>query len=91
MSGVVDLVYIDSPFATGAQFTVSEGRAASVSRAREGCVAYDDSCVGEDFIEFLRLRFEVLRDLLSPRGSIYVHTDYKIGHYARRVGYVGID
>ncbi|EQD89554.1 DNA methylase family protein [Helicobacter pylori SouthAfrica50] len=36
-----------------------------------------------DFIEFLKQRLVLLKELLSEQGSIYVHTDYKIGHYVK--------
>ncbi|GHT08328.1 hypothetical protein AGMMS49525_17530 [Bacteroidia bacterium] len=32
---------------------------------------------------FLRERLILLRELLSKRGSIYLHIDYKIGHYVK--------
>lgn len=38
---------------------------------------------GEEFINFLRERVEIIYDLLSERGSFYLHTDYKIGHYVK--------
>lgn len=83
LRGKVDLVYIDPPFATNADFTISEGRAASVSRARGGIVAYSDKITGKEFVEEIRKRCVLLKELLSERGSIYLHTDYKIGHYLR--------
>lgn len=83
MVGKVDLVYIDPPFATNGVFSVAEERAATISRASGGKVAYTDKLTGRDFVEFLRGRLMLLRDLLSDRGSIYLHTDYKIGHYVK--------
>lgn len=83
LGGKIDLVYIDPPFATGAHFTVSSGRAATISNSRNGDIAYSDRLTGKDFIEFLRLRAVLLRELMSEQGSIYVHIDYKIGHYVK--------
>ena len=34
-------------------------------------------------MEFLRRRLILIRELLSERGSIYLHIDYKIGHYVK--------
>ena len=48
-----------------------------------GQAAYHDNVVGQDYLDFLRPRFELLRDLLADDGSIYVHIDYKIGHYVK--------
>lgn len=83
MGGKVDLVYIDPPFAPNGLFTVSNGRAATISNSNKGSLAYSDKILGYDFIEFMRKRMFLLRELLSDRGSIYVHTDYKIGPYIR--------
>ena len=83
MEGKVDLVYIDPPFATGSDFVVSDGRASTISSARRGEVAYSDKVTGKEFVEEIRERCVLLKELLSDRGSIYLHTDYKIGHYLK--------
>ena len=79
----IDLVYIDPPFATGSNFTITEDRAATISNSRSGSIAYSDRLTGFEFIEFLRQRLLLLRELLSASGSIYLHIDYKIGHYVK--------
>ncbi len=79
----IDLVYIDPPFATGSNFTITEDRAATVSHSRSGSIAYSDRLIGSEFVEFLRKRLLLLRELLSTSGSIYLHIDYKIGHYIK--------
>lgn len=84
LKGKVDLVYIDPPFATGGEFRMDEdGRVATISKSAKGTVAYSDKLTGEDFIEFLRERVAVIHELLSERGSLYLHIDYKIGHYIK--------
>ncbi len=83
LAGMVDLVYIDPPFATGDNFTISEGRNSTISKTRNGKVAYSDKLQGQDFIEFLRERLILIKELLSKKGSIYLHIDYKIGHYVK--------
>ncbi len=79
----IDLVYIDPPFATGGNFTITDGRASTISNSRKGKVAYSDVLQGKAFIEFLRERLILIKDLLSDKGSIYLHIDYKIGHYVK--------
>ena len=79
----IDLVYIDPPFATGGNFTITDGRASTISNSRKGNIAYTDVLQGKEFIEFLRQRLILLKDLLSKHGSIYLHIDYKIGHYVK--------
>ncbi|MDR3329377.1 MAG: site-specific DNA-methyltransferase [Prevotellaceae bacterium] len=81
--GKIDLVYIDPPYATGGNFTITNGRATTISNSRNGDIAYTDTLKGTDFIEFLRERLLLIRELLSERGSIYLHIDYKIGHYVK--------
>jgi adenine-specific DNA-methyltransferase len=79
----VDLIYIDPPFATNGQFRISEGRANTISSSNGDAIAYDDTLIGAGFLEFLRERLIFMRELLSERGSIYLHIDYKIGHYVK--------
>ncbi len=83
LKGKIDLVYIDPPFATKGDFTITDGRASTVSNSRNGDIAYSDRLTGRDFIEFLRERLILLKVLLSEQGSIYLHIDYKIGHYVK--------
>ena len=81
--GHVDLIYIDPPFATNNTFTITDGRANTISNSLNGTLAYKDTLKGADFIEFLRERLALLKILLSDKGSIYLHIDYKIGHYVK--------
>jgi len=83
LKGQVDLVYIDPPYSTGGNFTITNGRATTISNSKNGTIAYSDTLKGKDFIEFLRERLLLLRELLSEQGSIYLHIDYKIGHYVK--------
>ena len=78
----IDLVYIDPPFNTMQDFYISEDRANSVS-ASKSRQAYSDKMPLEQFLAFLRERLIVIYELLSPRGSLYLHTDSKTGHYVK--------
>ncbi len=82
-AGKIDLVYIDPPFATGGNFTITNGRASTISNSKKGDIAYSDVVKGKEFIDFLRERLILIKDLLSDRGSIYLHIDYRIGHYVK--------
>lgn len=57
-------VYIDPPFATQMAFVDREDRH-----------AYDDRLDGGAFIEFLRRRLIVIRELMAANGSIFLHLD----------------
>jgi len=70
----VRLVYIDPPFATKQDFQGSEDQK-----------AYQDKIAGSRFIEFVRKRLIVLRELLAVDGSIYVHLDWRKCHYLKTV------
>lgn len=83
LRGKIDLVYIDPPYATGGNFTITNGRATTISNSKNGAIAYTDTLTGTDFIGFLRERLVLIKELLSERGSIYLHIDYKIGHYVK--------
>ncbi len=71
--GKIKLVYIDPPFATRQDFMKDKEK------------AYHDKVMGAQFIEFLRRRLILLRELLADDGSIYVHLDAKKGHYIKAV------
>lgn len=83
LKGAIDLCYIDPPFATNANFTITNGRASTISNSRNGSIAYSDKLTGAEFIAFLKERLLLIKELLSDKGSIYLHIDYKIGHYVK--------
>lgn len=85
LKGKIDLIYIDPPFATNNIFTFSEGRSNTISNSKGDEVAYKDTLKDEKFIEFIRERVYLLHKLLSDNGSLYLHIDYKIGHYVKLV------
>jgi adenine-specific DNA-methyltransferase len=85
LGGKIDLIYIDPPFATNNIFTFSEGRSNTISNSKKDEIAYKDTLKDEKFIEFIRERVYLLHKLLSDKGSLYLHIDYKIGHYVKLV------
>lgn len=70
----VNLIYIDPPFGTGDEY---EGN--------QGGRAYQAKLKGTDFVEFLRRRLIVAKELLSNTGTIFVRIDYHFGHYIKLV------
>ncbi|MFQ5953309.1 MAG: DNA methyltransferase [Candidatus Omnitrophota bacterium] len=83
MSKKIDLVYIDPPFATANVFKHNKKRTSTVSPSNSDAIAYSDTLKGADFLEFLRERLVFIRELLAKHGSVYLHIDYKIGHYVK--------
>lgn len=67
----IKLIYIDPPFATKQDFM------------KDGEKVYQDKVIGAEFLEFLRERLILAREILANDGSIYVHLDQKKGHYAK--------
>ena len=67
IAGKVRLVYIDPPYSTQTAF-----------HSRKLSHAYEDNLTGAEFIEFLRARLIMLRELLAEDGSIYLHLDEKM-------------
>lgn len=67
IAGKVRLVYIDPPYSTQTAF-----------HSRKLFHAYEDNLTGAEFIEFLRARLILLRELLAEDGSIYLHLDEKM-------------
>lgn len=74
VKGKVKLIYIDPPFGTDSDFSANNTQ-----------LAYKDKAKGADFVEFLRRRLFVAKELLSDDGSIYVHLDIKKSHYIKVV------
>ena len=75
IKGKVKLIYIDPPFASDEEFSSTES----------GSKAYVDKKKGAEFVEFLRRRLFVAKELLAEDGSIFVHLDQKKGHYIKMV------
>lgn len=83
VSGKVALVYIDPPFSTNAVYRHNGERTATISASHADDIAYADNLTGDAFLEFIRQRLILIRELMAPNGSIYFHIDCKIGHYIK--------
>lgn len=68
----IKLIYIDPPFATSDDF-----------QSKDGAKAYTDKKKGAEFIEYLRKRLIVAKEILADDGTIYLHLDSKMGHYIK--------
>ena len=91
-AGKINLIYIDPPFATGANFNFTyeievEGEQFTKQPSMIEEKAYRDTW-GKGLDSYLQWFYEtvtVLRELLHENGSIYVHLDYNVVHYAKAV------
>jgi len=88
--GKIDLIYIDPPFDVGADFTMQvqlgkEGEALRKEQSILEAVAYRDTW-GKGTDSYLHMMYErltLMRDLLSEKGSIYVHAGVQVNHMIR--------
>ena len=87
-AGKVDLIYIDPPFATGADFSftaqIGEQQITRQS-SPAGETAYRDTWkIGlGSYLTMMAERLRLIRDLLSPHGSLFLHCDWHVGHLLR--------
>ncbi len=72
--GVCDLIYVDPPFNTD----TTRATEAGVHRFRD---RWPDGLEG--YLSFLRPRLVEMHRLLSSRGSLYVHVDFRTVHYVK--------
>jgi adenine-specific DNA-methyltransferase len=93
--GKVDLVYIDPPFMVQGDFLADnsidieldedEHVEAKKEPSLVEILAYKDTWRQglDSFLSMLRERLLLLKDLLAPTGSIYVHLDWHTVHYVK--------
>jgi adenine-specific DNA-methyltransferase len=82
----VDLVYIDPPFDSGADYrrkVTVRGKAASADFVAFEEKQYGDIWTNDEYLQFMYERLAMLRELLSPQGSIFVHCDPRRSHYLK--------
>lgn len=80
----LDLIYIDPPF-----FTMSDyiNRVELEFQGEKRVIeykAYSDIWSSfEDYLEMLTIRLILMKELLSDKGSIYLHVDFRTVHYLK--------
>lgn len=88
MRGKIDLVYIDPPFDSKADYRTSitlpgvdiEQRPTAMEQ-----FAYADAWTDgtASYLQMLVPRLFLIRELLDPAGAVYVHLDWHVGHYVK--------
>jgi DNA modification methylase len=87
-AGKVDLIYIDPPFDTGADFSFEVHVDGEEFQKEPNVIelkAYRDTW-GKGLDSYLQWIWETgvqLRDLLAEDGALYVHLDWHVGHYVK--------
>ena len=89
-AGQVDLIYIDPPFATGQDFTLQVDIGGDEWVKEPSSIeekAYRDTW-GRGMASYLQMLYErlvLMRELLSPKGTIYVHLGWQVSSAAKLV------
>jgi len=89
--GKIDLIYIDPPFKSGADYVrkvqlrglknlgkIEEDEASVLQQTM-----YFDIWNNDTYLQFMYERLMLMKELLSDTGSIYVHLDWHVGHYIK--------
>ena len=90
LRGGIDLIYIDPPFDSKADYrtkiTLPDGDVQQKPTMLEQ-FAYSDTWTDgtASYLAMIVPRLCLMRELLSDRGSIYVHLDWHVGHYVKLV------
>jgi DNA modification methylase len=89
-AGKVDLIYIDPPFATGADFSfITEIGDAELDASKEASLieekAYRDTWGRgiDSYLDMIWQRLILMYDLLSQEGSLFVHLDETVASHVR--------
>lgn len=97
----VDLVYIDPPFASGADYAKqvyirrNPKVAEAIAQAEQeldidDLKAFEEKMYGdvwdkEKYLNWMYENLMAIKSILSPKGTIFVHLDYNISHYMKIV------
>ncbi len=95
----VDLVYIDPPFASGADYAkkvyirrnpklAEKIKLAEKEMPMEELQAFEEKMYGdiwkkEDYLNWMYENLQAIKSIMNDTASIYMHLDYHIGHYVK--------
>jgi len=88
MRGKIDMIYIDPPFDSKANYR-TQIHLPDVELEQKPRVieqfAYSDTWKNgtSSYLEMIVPRLILMRELLSENGSIFVHIDWHVGHYVK--------
>ncbi len=87
--GKIDLIYIDPPFDSGADY-VRRVKLRGQTEKLQGeehtpieQTQYEDIWANDNYLQFMYERLILMRQLLSEKGSIYLHCDWHKSHHLR--------
>lgn len=87
--GKIDLIYIDPPFDSKADYKKKidvrgVGKATSDATSFEE-KQYGDIWTNDEYLQFMFERLIIMRDLLSDKGTIYLHCDWHRSHQLKLI------
>jgi adenine-specific DNA-methyltransferase len=90
LRGAVDLIYIDPPFDSKADYRTKITLPGAELEQRPTVLeqfAYSDTWADgtASYLKMIVPRLVLMRELLADTGSIYVHLDWHVGHYVKLV------
>lgn len=68
----IKLIYIDPSYNTGRIFKNDQKQ-----------ILYKDKMTRDEYLDFMKQRLVLMRQLLTKDGSIYIQVDYRISHYIK--------
>jgi adenine-specific DNA-methyltransferase len=84
--GKVDLIYIDPPFDSKADYKKTiqlKGKSTSNDQSSFEEKQYTDLWSNDEYLQFMYERLVLARELLSARGSLFLHCDFHKSHHLR--------
>lgn len=84
--GKIDLVYIDPPFDSKADYKKTielRGQKTTNDHTAFEEKQYGDMWNNDEYLQFMYERLILIRELLSEKGSIYLHCDWHKSHHLR--------
>lgn len=87
-AGKIDLIYVDPPFASSADYSYEitiEGRQVAKEASLIERLAYTDTWEAglDSYLDMMYPRLQLMKRLLSERGTIYIHIDWRVNSYLR--------
>lgn len=89
-AGKIDLIYIDPPFSSDADYSFQISVGGQQVNKEAGIIerlAYTDTWEGglDSYLDMMYPRLQLMKRLLGEKGSIFVHLDCNVGHYIKLV------
>ncbi|QEL66527.1 adenine-specific DNA-methyltransferase [Oryzomicrobium terrae] len=84
--GKVDLIYIDPPFDSKADYKLkvqTKGKQVLGDQSSIEEKQYGDIWSNDEYLQFMYERLVLLRELLGPTGSLFLHCDWHRNHHLR--------